>query len=1171
MTGPAPLRNPHTNASRSANVTLRGCEVPSAASLNDYSNGPYQITESSTHINSGSRQTKVTNQVVKDGYAPFSYRVEGRLVRPDKRLDYAKALLAKDFSTVQNLLLFGGRFVDTGITPGKKVGLLNGSLLAFSSFEVLPHFVPWSDVFEADGSFKDAGQSFTKDDGSTASLYELFSDGAYEPLPEIVFEKLKTMEDQKQKILYRDLKRSTAQFMSRRNLTYFRVEKMDLEIFLSTEEVNIAYDCSDRWLGQESMPVFSSSGGAPYRTCDPDNVNFPGRYRDLVPEVISQKNELTPLTYDNSLDRLSVSADGLSIVSASAADLSSGNWFHRIDLFAHYMINPTLKRENQDFSNLYEEGQSGGFVTSENFSADNSFGTNGRVSWNIARGDERLDLSGIYAGDQASLDERLEIENFEQTLFPVLRSARCLNCHVSGDQARFAQENSALAMKVIKDKNLVNFQDPADSFRGRAGGIVHNCVQGSGNPALNCANDSSLRATFVSAIRDWKNANSVDASGDGVKALSLAQRTPGYARYEFEVKEDGYYNIWMRGKSDGNATKGINFRVLDDNQNPVSVYTRSGNNLNRKTSSCQSLSFTDAEWVWTTRGRGAELSTLDFRGNRLKDNSDNLIAVPDQRDYWNLTTGLYSVELFEDDIETKIDLIAFNKVDDFTVEGRINFQPDLRTRDEKYISSYKRKVLKFDLSSLVDLEAGERAFFEIEVREEFDAQNYVFRAPRFIFENSRNKVLKVKGLRGLINGKHEFTDATYSQIAGRVGIGRVMTYAPLLTLIPDPDSRSNNEFSFVFDELSIVDGPVDELNPKGELPELANERGCLELDLFTKTVKPILKQVRLVLNSSLDDTIDAFPGNPERRSTSLETYTCMECHNERHPYFKMTTFDFNDDILCKQALSRVDFENFYQSTIVRGLNGTNNHPKFVFSEELFFRDANRDEWDQHDSTNDYVQGFVKHPSGFKSKYMKGPFAKFTREDLGIPDTDFSNLNTTQQEQARWIGSFKGIRIETLPTDPLEIGGYNDLLHFDLLGGARGERDIIDADHIPDLGTVDNPRDELDPIVVERDRAGAVMFLSPESAAYQSNPRVFTDLDTFAVDDNFDNLIMMVQKDGANKMVRVNGDKVIDFRGDMAGQNTREELNVSLEELRTKYREAIIDWIRAEDAAYKAAN
>jgi len=1171
MTGPAPARNPHTNATRQSRVTLNACQTPSAASLNDFQNGPFQISETSTHVNSETRRTRTTNRVVKDGYAPFSYRIEGRLIRPDKRLDYAKALLARDFSTVQTLLLFGGKFVDDNITPGKPVGLQDGSLLSFNSFEILPHFVAWDDVFESNGSFKAASESYTKDDGTTASLYELFSDGAYEPLPGVVYDKMRDLELQKQKILYRDLKRSSAQFMSRRNLTYFRVDNMDLEYFLSTENLEVAYDCPDSWIGQESTPVFSRSAGAPYRTCDPNNTNFPGRYRDLVPEVITAKSVLTPLTYENSLDKLSVSNNGLSIVAASASDLSSGNWFHRIDLFAHYVINPNLKRENGDFSNLYESGQSGGFRTSENFSADTSVGVNGRVTWDLQRAAGNLDLSGVFAGAQANLDERLEIENFEQTLFPVLRGARCLNCHTSGDQARFAQENSALAMKVIKDQNLVNFQDPGDSFRGRAGGIVHNCVQGSGNAQLNCNNDASLRASFIDAIRAWKNANSVDSSGDGVQALSLAQRTPGYAKYEFNVKDSGYYNIWMRGKSDGNNDKRINFRVLNSSGTPVRALVRSGNNINQKSSTCQSLSFEDAEWIWKTRGRASELSSLDFRGNRIKDNSDNLIPVPDQRDYWNLVEGTYSIELFEDDIETKIDLIALNKVDDFSVEGRINFQPDLRTRDEKYISSYKRKILRYDLSSLVALQAGESAFFEIEVREEFDGQNYVFRAPRFFFENRRNKVLKIKGIRGLINGKHEFTDATYSQVAGKVALGRVITYAPLLTLIPDPDAKASNQFSFVFDELSIENGPVDVLNPKGELPELANERSCLELELFTKTVKPILKQVRLTLNSSLDDLIDGYPGNPERRNTGLETYTCMECHNERHPYFKMTTFDFNDDILCKQALSRVDFQNFYQSTIVRGLNGTNNHPKFVFTEELFFKDTNKDEWDIHDRGNDYVQGFVRHPSGYRAQYMKGPFAKFTRADLNIPNTNFSNLNSAQQEQAKWIGSFKGIRLEYLPTNSAAIGGYNDLLHFNLLGGAKGERDIIDVNHIPNLGTPENPRDEIDPIVVERDRAGAVMFLQPDSAAYRADPRVFTNLDNFSVGDDYDNLVMMVQKNGDNKMTRSGGDKVIDYRQDMNGYNSREDLNVSLEELRTKYREAIMDWIRAEDRAFKAAN
>ncbi len=1166
--GPFPVANPITQVSRTGSVNKARCSVPSTGAINNLTNGAYQIREESTHVSSNTRFSSVTGSTVKDGYTPFSYQLSGFLVRPDRRLERAKALLNRSSG-----LVFGNQLVTIGNFPRitKRPGVLAPDIgdttvtIGSGNLEILPHFAKWNEVFNNDGTFKAAGNTFVKDDGSSEDVYKLFADGAYEPQAHIVLKELNEEPYLKKAVLYRRLKEGARAYLNSRSGEFSRVRKLDLEYFLSTEPITIALDCRDEWIGQEDQLVDPSRPGRGYRNCDPTDPNYPGRYWYLVYEVTTPKADITPLTYDNSMDQLSLSDDETQIIPARPSDLASGRWFHRIDLFMHMIVNISSKDENSDFTVTFHQGQSGTFDPNETFSPDRSIGNNGELRYDLNRGDENLDLSGVFVGNTAGLDRGLELENFEQTLFPVIRNARCIDCHSTGDQARFAQENSSLAMKIIKENNLVNFVDAGNSFRGRGEGVVHRCMNGTGDSRYDCANDEALKNAFISAIRDWKTANEADSSGDGIQGLSVADRTPGIARYQFQVNEPGAYNIWFRARKSTDNDRKFNYRLLNDRGAPEGVFRNNGGRLNGISGTCRDFDVSFDEWGWSTEGRGGEKGSIGPNGEIILDDFGNPIAVPDNRVYWNLSQGLYTLEIFEDDLGVELDLVALNKVKDLSDEGRLNFQPDIRTRDEKYISNYERKILKYDLSHLVDLEQGEEAYFSIEVEEEFGGQNYIFRSPRFIYNNSRGKFLHVSGIRGLINGKHEFTDATYSQIDAKLGLDRVVTYAPLVTLVPDPSSKENNQFSFVFNKLSIVDGPASELSPAGELPKLPEPRACLELELFKNTVKPILKHVRVVLNSSLNDTINDFPGDPDGQQDSLEFYRCMTCHNETHPFFKMTTFDYNDDILCKQALSRVNFENFYQSTLIRGINGTNNHPKFVFSEELVYEDSSQKRWATHDLADDYLQEFTLHPApaGYKSKFFNGPFSINRRAELGLPASGFSSLSAADQDKAQTLGQFKGIRYMKIPTDPALIGGYDEFLHFDFLGGIRGERDIIDPNHIPDPGTIDDPLIEIDPIVFDRGRAGRAMYLGPNDLSYVSNPSTYT------YDDGrrrYNRLILNLEKTAGEKVAMP---KVIDYRDDLPGIQGPVDMERDLERLRTKYREAVINWIRAEDAAYKA--
>jgi len=1165
--GSTPLSNPITNTNRMGSIHRTRCSIPSPGALNNYTDGAYRIRETNTHVPSDTRLSSVTASTVKDGFAPFSYRLEGLLIRPDRRLERARNLISGGGLSIGGMIIANGNFPRISKRPGLLAPAIGGTTIPISSggYEIVPHFAKWNEVFNSNGSFKAAGNQFIKDDGNSENIYKLFSEGAYEPSPRVVLNELNEVEEIKKNILYKRLKEGARAYLQSRSGEFSRIRKLDLEFFLSTEPITIALDCRDEWIGLEDQLVDANRPSRGFKNCDSSDTNYPGRYNYLVYEVMTDKSAITPLTYDNALDRLSLSDDETTIISARSSDLSSGRWFHRIDLFMHVNVDVDSKAENDDINYSFYHGQSGGFVANESFSKEISLGNNGDLRWDLDQGDQNLDLSGIFVGSSSNLDQRLEVENFEQTLFPVIQNARCIDCHTSGDQARFAQDNSALAMKIIKESSLVNFLDPGNSFRGRGEGVVHRCNNASGDSRYNCANDAALRDSFVNAIRSWKSENEADSSGDGISGLSIADRTPGLARYEIEVKEAGMYNIWFRAQKKSMNDLDFDYRLLNSRGGPVPVFQNNSGRLSGVSGSCLDYRVTFDEWAWTTQGRGSELGNLGPNGEIILDDLGDPIPVPDNRLYYNLSPGTYTLEIYEEDLGVELDLIALNKVENLTDEGRLNFQPDIRARDEKYISNYQRKVLKFDLSHLVTLEAGEEAYFEIEVEVEFGDQNYIFRAPRFIFNNNRNKFLKIKGIRGLINGKHEFTDATYAQLGYVLGLDRVITYAPLVTLVPDPSNKANDQFSFVFDELSIVDGPASEISPSGELPQLPDPRSCLELTLFQETVKPILKDVRVVLNNSMDDLIDNFPGGADRPQSGVEFYRCMTCHNETHPFFKMTTFDYNDDILCKQALSRVNFDNFYQSTLIRGINGTNNHPKFVFSEELFYEDSSQSRWDVHDRSEDYLQEFVLHPAaaGYKAKFMNGPFAKNKRVGLGLPSSGYGSLSASDQVKAQTLGQFKGIRYLTIPTNTAQIGGYDEFLHFEFLGLIRGENDIIDPTHIPDLGTIANPREEIDPIVFDRGDAGRAMYYGSDHSTYVSNPSVYS------YDDgrrNYDRLIVNVEKTAGGKVA---GPKVVDYRDDLSGVQSRVDMEQDLERLRTKYREAVINWIRAEDSAFKA--
>src|SRR5690606_9814028 len=135
------------------------------------------------------------------------------------------------------------------------------------------------------------------------------------------------------------------------------------------------------------------------------------------------------------------------------------------------------------------------------------------------------------------------------------------------------------------------------------------------------------------------------------------------------------------------------------------------------------VSSTNDLWSWTTPGRNDELASIDQKGYVLLDDNKQPLNVANNRAYFTLSDGEYNLDVIALNENLKLDAVAVNKVENFEVESRLAFQPDRREVDEKHIADYKRRILSYDISSQLKLPEGKKAYFEIEVKKQFNDQN----------------------------------------------------------------------------------------------------------------------------------------------------------------------------------------------------------------------------------------------------------------------------------------------------------------------------------------------------------------------------------------------------------------------------------------------------------------
>ncbi len=1172
-----PSANPSTTAAARTHLIIKpmlinsnACEVTTSALLSDSTNGPYRIREDGTHINSGAK-TLTTLITVKDGIRPYSIGINSLLIRPDKRMAYAKMLTGWESSlapasgisnftplSLAAVSLKTGNFDFTGINvsstrtiktaiPISNLVLLNNQIQGIS-FITLPYFFSRDDIFNADNSFNASDPDFSL-------LLSFKSEAEYIKLKNVF--KLPTAELINKDVLrfFENNDNSSTINKFRKDLLFQYVKtKLDN---LSQSPALVPSQSSFQYgaiVGMDATRLYSLYGDfrLNIRACpgDPAVCDSTTQILEVTTgSAISSSADLA-LTYDNALDILKVNSDGTAFELGSSAELNEGKAFRRIDVYAYHSQSGNGLNFGVNFSQSFSSFDGTAFSQPPEI-----------INFPISRPTENLNLRAFHSNAANALSRDASLANFQKTLFPVMQNLSCIGCHSGSQPLRVLHSSvsSVTAFNEIERVNLVNFVAPEKSFRRAVfpseTNIAHNC------PLGNC------QAAIIDGINQWNAENEISKANNKVspyRELTEKERTPGMLEYKFKATQTGAYNIWTKIKS-STSGQSINLRMLDDQGFPLLTYFTTTATTATANSSCINYTFSNTassvnspginflNWTWFTPGRLNDLGKVDARGV-LKETSPGVNEIlSNNRTYWRLVKDrVYTVQIFEAATNgvqvpapTQIDAIAIDYV--ANLNDILDFQPDLLTRDENNIADYRKRVLTYDISNLLGLTTNS-AFFKVEVKLALGGQNYIFRNPRFVSPNAN---IAVKGIKLLINGSASYTDASWNTIDVTTGNDKILTFAPLITLIKNGVYGVDGDvFQFVFDKLEKSTKVVAELDPRGSLPIIVDGRKCRKLALFLNSVKPILRSARLMLKDDIASYNNDFPGSNRNSSNTPQMYQCMTCHNDTHPYFKMTTFNY-PEVLCAQALSRVDFSNYRNSLLVRGIDGTGIHPKLHFVEELQYTNL-KDSIVAY-NTNDgarilsgQFQNLAPDSPAFFSKWIANThFTTYTQDNLGLASlatwTTSTPSNAEQNLARAFVGQFKRIQYAIVPnlaeeivpaTNPITYVYplYEPLVHQTLIGRILLELDNLVTMNFPIGGF--NKYNIYTPSTVDVAGPAAV------------------------------NSVL-------GRPVDLNGTK--NAAGDLIfnANPSADVINDTYEALKSKYRDVILEWIKQEDEAFKA--
>lgn len=768
---------------------------------------------------------------------------------------------------------------------------------------------------------------------------------------------------------------------------------------------------------------------------------------------------------------------------AEANALSSSGYtdttIDRIDTYVHYYVDPN----DRNFEDFRWELDSG----TQNF--------------DINRGNETLDLSAFYV-DADSVDTRtIMTENYGETLHNVLK-ANCAGCHGNGaGRPRFASNNGVEAFDAVI--GYISFDNPASSRPATRMDEGHNC-------GSSC---QAIKSDIVAAINQWQVSNTADieaansANAPKLTSVSLKERTPGRARYKFRVTQAGAYTFWAKIMTVNNQKESFMVRLLDEQGRPMDPCNASG-----------SCPFDVAEY----RGRSqAQLDGMHCENyNNLGTNDTwtwytKSINNLENRRKWDLQKGVYTLEIIEDQIDTKIDMIAISK--------NPEFNPRENLIDEGLILSTTPRILKYDISAMI----GAPGFFEIEIIEKNGGDSYVFRNPQFV---GLKENIKVSNIKLLVNDTYEFSNSSFTKINDVVGPEqRILTSASLVAL--SISGTGSDTFKFAFDDIKKTSAPL--TKPEDDVPVAVEGRVCLNLALFESTVMPILNRLRLVRKFDEDDSyqdytssINNFPGQNRNGGSAPTFYTCTTCHTEDHPYFKMTTFFDRSDVLCSQALSRVDFSNFEKSLLLRGINGTFNHPKLHFVESVSLSGSGNNR--RFDMNSAKVNGFESSWLGLRfDKYFIGSGNAPGEIDVNA----YSGAN--RDYLMKFIGQYQRTTYTRI-SDPFSREDGEIMLPGDVKNLPFDPRN-------PDQWTYAASGNNLYTIINPEDYLTRKGDLNPDDVSSGGLPKVKANC--LGASFNESNGIT---RDSCNNNV---------------------DVKQEFEEVKSRYREAVINWMREEKRSY----
>lgn len=763
-----------------------------------------------------------------------------------------------------------------------------------------------------------------------------------------------------------------------------------------------------------------------------------------------------------------------------------GNGIKKIDTYLYYYIDPDSRSTDDETQNYYDAN--GSQIGSK------------REVFDFNRGQKRLDLNNLFTGKNSTDPRTIYKANYAQTLHPIVQNS-CKGCHGSGGGLpQHSSDNLDVAYDAMAAN--INFTTPANSLPVTKMNEGHNC----GALCL------QLAQMMTDAIVQWRELNKTELAAatennqTGFESLPMQERIPGRAKYKFRVTEAGSYNVWLKVMTTDNNLSDFNVRILDDMGRPVPNCEQDEScPVNEQVYAGKSESQIDGmgcrrfrtgehpEWSWYTRGR------------------DDV----NQRVRWNLGEGEFTLEVVERSVGAKLDLIAISK--------NPSFNPAENLVDEGFISDIRPRVLKFDLSQ----QLGAQGAFEIEVKEPND-ESYMFRNPRFT-GNAKNII--AKDLKLLMNENYEFSNSTYNELNVVAGTdGERLALAPLVAV--KMFGENSDKVAFAFEQLGFTESEKSIIRPDEPAPILG--RVCRRVDIFENTVKPIVSGIRLMRKYSENNMpgyqgyTDEYPG---RRADTIDhptLYTCTSCHNEEHIYFKMTSYIDDSQTLCDQALSRVDFANFRRSLLLRGLNGTFNHPKLHFIQDIPVTGSGENVQLRKNSNRAF---------GYDGTWIGDRFETYQNgTDFNLGDHSGENREYLE----KFVGQLKVVRYQRV-NDP-----------FHPLDGEILTSNFNKGTYDPTLGTYVNFKNDG---INRVSTVSPVNFLNNKEAL---DPEDITDEAWFKVKDS------CIANNGTGMGFTESNGLFYD------PCNNNVEVGANFERVKEKYRELIIEWMKAEKAAFEAA-